>query len=140
VIDETKTTTAVAVVVPDPLGPPAQAPATDPTNDYRVKPPPACEGCGGPAHGPINQLIACLTRHMRVARNEAPARMPVAMCRGCGRAHQSHDQHVACLEVHLADARARTKIGVSPAEFAENQRTSKLFEQRRGKNKKGGGQ
>ena len=133
--DEAK---VVAVIVADPLGPPEQAPKTDETNDYRVRPPPPCEGCGGPAHGPTNELIHCLTRHLRAARAEAPRTMQETMCKGCGKSHQSHDQHAACLEKHLdlARERLRLNVGVSTAEFKANQASSKAWEQRRGKNKK----
>ena len=41
---------------------------TDSTNDYRVKPPPPCEGCGGHAHGSVNLALACVTMHLRGAR------------------------------------------------------------------------
>lgn len=115
-----------------------EAPIADPTNDFRVKAPPACEGCGGPAHGSINRAFACLTLHMQTARSAA-GHTPPRQCKGCGQAHRSVDQLTTCLEDHLTAARAREGVGVSVEEFHANQAQSRVFEQTRGKNKKGGG-
>ena len=113
-------------------------PHPDPTNDFRVKVPPPCEACGGPAHGPVNGAIECLTRHMRAARSAAGIRPP-SQCKSCGQTHRSVDEHIACLEEKLHASRAREGIGVSAEEFKLNQAQSRNFEQTRGKNKKGGG-
>jgi hypothetical protein len=115
-----------------------EAPVMDKTNDFRVKPPPPCEGCGGPAHGPVNQALACVVFHMRTARSVAGVSAPI-QCKGCGQAHRSADQHIACLEAALGTSRAREGVGVSPEQFRLNQAQSRHFEDTRGKNKKGGG-
>lgn len=115
-----------------------EAPVMDPSNDFRVKPPPPCEGCSGPAHGPVNQVIECLTRHMRAARTAAGVSAPT-QCKGCGQTHRSVDQHIECLEAALAASHAREGVGVSRAQFESNQAQSRHFESTRGKNKKGGG-
>jgi hypothetical protein len=116
---------------------------TDPNNNYRVLAPPPCEACGGPAHGPINELIACLTQHMRTARSQQGGREQAAttMCKGCGQAHRTLDQVVACLERELTKARAelQQRVGVTMEEFRQNQAQSKHFEATRGKLKRGGG-
>lgn len=113
-------------------------PHPDPTNDFRVKVPPPCEGCGGPAHGPVNGAIQCLTEHMRSARALLGSVMPRS-CVSCGEQHRAVDQLISCLEDGLKRARAREGVGVSAAEFKANQEQSRHFEHSRGKNKKGGG-
>ncbi len=40
----------------------------DPTNDYKVKLPPSCEGCGGGAHGSVNGGRLCLVNALRATR------------------------------------------------------------------------
>lgn len=113
-------------------------PIADPTNDFRVKPPPPCEACGGPAHGPTNQLIDCLMRHIRAARSLVTGGPP-RTCAGCGQVHRSADDLVLCLERSLAQARSSKRVGVTEDEFKANQAQSAHFERIRGKNKKGGG-
>ena len=115
-----------------------EAPVMDKTNDFRVKPPPPCEGCGGPAHGSVNQSFACVVFHMQSARTVAGTGAP-QQCKGCGQTHRSVDQQLACMEQALAASRAREGVGVSRAQFESNQAQSRHFESTRGKNKKGGG-
>ncbi len=45
----------------------AQRDTTDPTNNYRVKPPPPCFACGG-THGSVNQGFLCLQLTLRANR------------------------------------------------------------------------
>ena len=113
-------------------------PIADATNDFRVRPPPACEGCGGPAHGSVNHALACVTGHMRAARSLASGGPP-RTCAGCGQVHRSADDLILCLERCLAEARGKVRVGVTQTEFESNQRLSEHFERTRGKNKKGGG-
>ena len=113
-------------------------PIPDSTNSFQVSIPPPCEACGGPAHGPVNGALACLTLHMRAARSLLVSENP-RQCKGCGDAHRSIEQTVTCLEDSLQKSRAREGIGVTAEEFRLNQAQSKHFETSRGKNKKGGG-
>jgi len=115
---------------------------TDQSNNYRVTAPPPCEACGGPAHGPINELIACLTQHMRTARSQAGSPVQATtVCKGCGGPHRTLDQVVSCLEGKLAEARAelQQRVGVTVEEFRQNQAESRRFAETRGKLKRGGG-
>jgi hypothetical protein len=86
---------------------------TDPSNPYKVTQPPHCFGCGGVAHGPVNQLVSCLTQHLAASRTR-----------------------IATVEAELEDLKRRAHIGVSPADFEANRLGSIEFENRRGKNKK----
>lgn len=48
--------------------------------EWRVVPPPPCEGCGGPDHGSVNEGLRCLIVHLRAARadlRELRARLAV---------------------------------------------------------------
>jgi hypothetical protein len=40
---------------------------TDPSNNYKVGPPPRCVGCGK-AHGPVTEAFTCLRTHLAAAR------------------------------------------------------------------------
>jgi hypothetical protein len=84
--------------------------------DYKVKPPRPCVGCGQPAHGPVNELIACLTTHLASSR-----------------------QKTAQVQRELEALQERAHIGVTREAFEDNRRGSIDFENKRGKNKKGGG-
>jgi hypothetical protein len=86
------------------------------SNSYKVGQPAACEGCGGAAHGPVNELVACLVKHLRAWRREATT-----------------------LKAENEALRGRAHVGVSAEAFEENRRNSIDFESKRGKNKKGGG-
>lgn len=114
------------------------APLADKTNDFRVGPPPPCEGCHGPAHGATNLAFACILHHLRAARSAAGVGPPT-QCKGCGQTHRAVDEQVLCMESTLAASRAREGVGVSPEQFRLNQAQSRHFESTRGKNKKGGG-
>jgi len=109
-------------------------PQPDQTNDFRVKPPKPCEGCGGPAHGSATQGYNCVRDRMREARVALGQKGPFA-CDGCGKSHAHFDQVVACMRGALKRAREREGIGVSRAQFEENRRSSEHFERTRGKGK-----
>jgi hypothetical protein len=110
---------------------------TDP-NDFKARQRPPCEACGGHAHGPVSEELACAMNHMRIARAQAGMQAPRS-CKGCGQTHRATGQLVTCLESHLDEERKKVRIGVTPAQFAANQSQSQEFESARGKNKKGGG-
>jgi hypothetical protein len=86
------------------------------SNSYKVGQPAVCEGCGGVTHGPVNVYTACLAKHLQAWRREATA-----------------------LKAENEALRARSHVGVSAEAFEENRRNSIDFENKRGKNKKGGG-
>src|ERR1700679_3817305 len=104
-----------------------EAPIADPSNDFRVKPPPPCEGCGGPAHGSINRAFSCLTEHMRGARSAAGL-SPPQQCKGCGQSHRATDEHIICLEQSLSASRAREGVGVPREQYDANAAQSREFE------------
>lgn len=110
------------------------SPMSDPDNDWRVKQPPQCEGCGGPAHGPTNHVVACLTHHLRLARGQQTGE-PIS-CSGCDKTHPNLELVVSCQKRALKKAREQQRIGVTKAEFEENQRLSKQFDETRGRAKK----
>jgi hypothetical protein len=107
----------------------------DPTNDFRVEEPPACEACGGKAHGSINVERACVLAHLRTARAMLDTDL-LSTCLGCGRIHRSIDGKIVCLEKYLSEARWRAQHGVSREAFEENQKESRRFAETRGALKK----
>jgi hypothetical protein len=82
----------------------------DPSNDFTVKPPPPCLGCGGHAHGSVNEGLGCLTAALVTARTERDTlRVEVEELREEVAPIRALRADVAKLPPHWSDEKRRVK-------------------------------